>query len=200
MDTRWAYIISGITIYTITTLALERVIANLVTSPVGAKQFNEETDAQYLEESQGYDPWGRKPEPINPKISERGYGGFTKEELLTLRWKSNNEVAGFIGISPKSGGLTKIGLPVLHSGATTRTFPYSKSFTPTYREFYGTLFGVCHQATNASLIKSGISNVLTDFVKGWEFRASTYIYGNYGSGLPQKIYQGIKYYKEGKGE
>ena len=52
----------------------------------------------------------------------------------------------------------------------------------------GTTFGFCHQATNATLLNAGFSNVVTDIFPNYSTYVTTMLYGNYGGGLVQKAH------------
>lgn len=56
----------------------------------------------------------------------------------------------------------------------------------------GTTFGFCHQATNATLLKAGFSNVVSDIFPNYSTRLTSFVYGNYGGGLVHKVYSGYQ--------
>lgn len=57
--------------------------------------------------------------------------------------------------------------------------------------FYGSVYGVCHQGVNASLLSAGLSDTAFSLYPGWDTFLSTAIYGNYGGGLVRSTYAGI---------
>lgn len=73
----------------------------------------------------------------------------------------------------------------IHTGAIGKAFSGSGVQQIVPNTWYGTLFGTCHQATNATLLQSGVSSTVTDIYPHWSTFASTVAYGNYGGGLPR---------------
>lgn len=55
-----------------------------------------------------------------------------------------------------------------------------------------TTFGFCHQATNATLLQAGFSNVVTEITGNYSTFLTTALYGNYGGGLVQKAFSGYQ--------
>jgi hypothetical protein len=139
-----------------------------------------------LNNPNGYNPFGRTPGGENV-----GKSGFKTSQMGTLVDK-NNEVLGIMGKATKEGGLTRIGLDPLHTGAITGNFPGAgiNQLVPDW--MYANLFGTCHQATNATLIAGGISSTVWNLTPHWTTFTTTIIYGNYGGALTSRIYSGIE--------
>lgn len=83
-----------------------------------------------------------------------------------------------------------------HTGAVSSSFPSTGIqplvFGSDFFTGYATFFGVCHQATNATLLSSGISSTVWDISGQWTTILSTMTYGNYGGQLSNYIYTGIR--------
>jgi hypothetical protein len=188
---------SSVTIHTAATLALEWGISNLIADPAQVDKYDPNNPKQLniKENPSGYDPFGRYPgaetDPTKTRL------GFKDNEIWTLSQKG--EPIALVGKAPKIGGLSRIfpGEGVPHTGASILSINGGntiKQIAPTWT--YGSLFGTCHQATNATLLRGGISSTVAGIFSDWEMKATTIIYGNYGGALPQKFYQGIKAYND----
>lgn len=192
MKPKTAYIWSSIVSHIAATWALERVLANMVADPISSQRSYDaknKADLELKENPEGYDPFGRYPgqegDPIKLEL-------FKDNELTTLVGK-DEAVLSIVGEDVKSGGLTKIkGFHPKHIGAIAKDFPESGITKIAPRWWYGTLYGTCQQATNATWLMSGISNTVTDIYPHWSTYLSTTLYGNYGGGLPRSIYTGIQ--------
>lgn len=85
------------------------------------------------------------------------------------------------------------GLPgtPIHTGASSSNFPGSGMIKLVPDSWYGTLYGTCHQFSNATLLMSGISNTVVDIYPHWSTFLSTAVYGNYGGGLMRSVATGV---------
>ncbi len=119
---------------------------------------------------------------------------FYSKLLLTTLVGENEKVLAIVGEDVKSGGLSKLklGLQPKHIGAIGEDFTKSGMIKIAPDWWYGTLYGTCQQATNATLLMSGISNTVTGLYPHWSTYLSTTLYGNYGGGLPRSVYTGIQ--------
>ena len=52
-------------------------------------------------------------------------------------------------------------------------------------------WGTCHEATNLTLLKSGVSSTVADLIPSWDMHLTTAVYGNYGGLLGNRIWAGI---------
>ncbi|MBU2541140.1 MAG: RHS repeat-associated core domain-containing protein [Candidatus Omnitrophica bacterium] len=181
----WSYIATDIAL----TLTFEAMVASLVAEPVaGQRPYDpsNKTDKALTDNPKGYDPYGRM-----PGRNAHPDGKFTNKELTTLYDKNGNSLA-VVGKAPKSGGLTRLGLESRHTGAITRDFPNSGILKKFPEWGYATVFGTCHQATNATFLASGISDTVLSLYSHWSIFTSTVIYGNYGGGLMRSMATGIQ--------
>ena len=193
MRPKAAYIWSAIVSNTVLTLGLEAGISNIMNPTAKAVPFDKSNpqDMAMLNNPKGKYPFGKFPAKKGNEYA------FDYDKLKTLAVDGNR--VAIIGTEVKNSGLTRFGIPVKHSGAIASNFPGEGIENISVlglkgNAIYGTLFGTCHQATNQTLFGGGLSNTVWNL--GWEFKASTAIYGNYGGGLIEKVYWGAYYYNE----
>ncbi|MEW6009602.1 MAG: hypothetical protein AB1629_08220 [Candidatus Omnitrophota bacterium] len=184
-----AYILSTIVAHTVATLALETTIANTLYPKADIVPFdkNNPQDMAMLKDPKGYDSFGRMP------VEEGRPDAFDYSKLRTLA--IGEDRVGILGTDIKQGGLTKLGITVQHSGGIVKNFPGQGIENISVlglkgNAIYATLFGTCHQATNQTFLMGGLANTVWN--QGWEFKATTIIYGNYGGGLVEKINWGVQ--------
>lgn len=175
-----AYTWSYVTISSAASLSFERGFANMTAETGMVENFdmnNPEHRALLENKGNGFDTY-----------SAETYTNPAKDAGWVARETSHLKV-----IKGSNGRLALVGdqryiLGAVHTGATSPNFlstvntpqpsfiPYSKLTT----------FGSCHQATNATLLKSGFSNVVTGTSGNYSTYITTAVYGNYGGGLVQK--------------
>lgn len=178
-----AYTWSYVTISTAASLGFERAFANMTAQPGTMEDFdiNNPRHRELMEsERYGYNSYGDS--PTNPAKS----------------WVANDN-SNLKVITGKNGkmalvGDTKYAGVAVHTGANSNSFPKALDLhNPSSIPFQkGTTFGFCHQATNATLLKSGFSNVVTQTSGNFSTYVTTAVYGNYGGGLVQKAYNGYQ--------
>ena len=78
----------------------------------------------------------------------------------------------------------------IHTGAIAKNFSSNGVSKIASNWQYGTIFGTCHQAANATLLAGGINRTVADIYPQWSTYATTFVYGNYGGGLVSKISTG----------
>ncbi|MBU2541138.1 MAG: RHS repeat-associated core domain-containing protein, partial [Candidatus Omnitrophica bacterium] len=177
----WSYVATDIAL----TLTFEAMVASLVADP--ATVSKNAVLSKDIENPKGYDPWGRFPGAEN---IDKSRAGFTFEEMNKLTNKVGDALA-VTGKGAKSGGLSKIipgtQLDPIHVGAISSKFPKAGAPKPSVGWWYGTLFGTCHQASNATLLAGGISSTVVNVYPHWSTFLSTAVYGNYGGGLIRSV-------------
>ncbi|MDD3375050.1 MAG: hypothetical protein PHY73_04935 [Candidatus Omnitrophica bacterium] len=75
-----------------------------------------------------------------------------------------------------------------HTSANVLNVSADKTLNP---YSYAT-WGTCHQATNATLLKAGISFTILDLGVSWDMYVTTAVYGNYGGQLGTRIWAGAE--------
>lgn len=174
------------------TLAVENVVKGFVGDPVVASakyDANNSAHTGVTDHPKGYDAAGGRI-PGGENVS--GYNGFDltdpKVKMIALTVKGQSNPTAVLGYGEFGPGL-------LHTGAVSSTFPGSTIkdlvFGHDFSTGYATFFGVCHTATNQTLLSSGISSTVFDLSPHWTTYATTLIYGNYGGQLTNYIYTGI---------
>lgn len=193
MRPKTAYIWSAVVSHTALTLGLEATISDIMYPQGEAVAFDETNpqDMAMLENPKGKFSFGRHP-------AKQGHPrAFDYSKLETLRVGENR--LAIIGSDIKEGGFTRFGFPARHTGAIVSKFPGSGMEDVSVLGLkgdiiYAKLFGTCHQATNRTLLDGGLAN--TVWSMGWDTKASTMVYGNYGGGLVEKAYWSAYYYNE----
>ncbi len=185
---RTAYIIAYIDVSMATSMAFESAFANIMADPGVVKDFdinNPKHRDLIKNEKYGYNTYGGPPDPTNPEA--------------VANWVAAGKVKVIEGAN---GNMALVGsrpyaLGSVHTGANSPNFP--KALNMKYpsnlpRNLQGFTFGWCHQASNATLLKAGFSNIVTDIFPNYFTYATTFVYGNYGGGLVQKAYSGYQAY------
>jgi hypothetical protein len=80
-----------------------------------------------------------------------------------------------------------------HSSANALTVSSSASQLNPWR--YAT-WGVCHQATNMTLLNGGISSTILDLGSSFDMFVTTAVYGNYGGQLGNRAFTSINAYRD----
>src|SRR5204863_962414 len=95
--------------------------------------------------------YGGPPDPTNPE----GVANWVAAGKVKVIGGTNGKLA-LVGSRP-------YGLGSVHTGADSPNFPKALNMKyPSNLPFHkGTTFGFCHQASNATLLKAGFSNVVT---------------------------------------
>ncbi|MCB9771318.1 MAG: VCBS repeat-containing protein [Candidatus Omnitrophica bacterium] len=172
------------------TLAAENIMKNAIADPATASQVNDQVaEAKAIGgKSKGYDPAGGR---YPGGGANRGFDLANKDvKVMALTVKGQTNPTAVLGTGKFAGGT------LLHTGAVSSSFPGGEivklPFGNNFLNGYGTVFGVCHQATNATLLVSGISSTVWDLAPHWSTFASTITYGNYGGQLSNYVYTGIR--------
>jgi hypothetical protein len=170
-------------------LAVENVLKNAIANSATASPIHDKaSEASALgDKSKGYDPSGGR----YPGGGERGFdltNSKVQEFALTIQGQSQPTAVL---------GTGKFGFDaLLHTGVSSSAFPGAGmerlAFGNSFLDGYATVFGVCHQASNATLLASGISSTVWDLAPHLSTFASTAVYGNYGGQLTNYIYTGIR--------
>lgn len=185
-----AYVWSRITLQVVGTLAVENVLKSAMGDPTTASKYDPENPAHkaITDKPKGYDPSGGR----YPGGSGKSGFDLTNPDVnviaLTVKGQSNSTAVLGTG---KFGFNT-----LLHTGAVSSSFPGTAigrlAFGHDFLNGYATVFGLCHQATNATFLASGISSTAWNLAPHWSTFASTITYGNYGGQLSNYVYTGIR--------
>ncbi|MFH1777531.1 MAG: RHS repeat-associated core domain-containing protein [Candidatus Omnitrophota bacterium] len=187
-----AYVWSRITLQIAGTLMFENIIKSAIANPASASQYDSKNPSHktMTDNPNGYDAsGGRIPGGENlPKY--RGFDLTNPDvKMLALTVKGQSNPVAVLGTG-------SFGPNMLHTGAVSSSFPGSGierlAFGHDFLNGYATAFGVCHQASNATLLASGISSTVWDIAPHWSTFASTIMYGNYGGQLTNYIYTGVR--------
>ena len=172
MSPRAAYVASAIVLDTATALVLESVIAIGLNGP--PQTAHPTTPGEIPKHPSGVWPYGP-------------YPGDGQNNNLQMQTIGNKTVVGQGTIT--QGIFQMLPMKALHVGASTNGNGVMQAL-PGGWLVYGT-YGVCHTASNLTMLQVGQSNTTLLNTPDWSTAASTVLYGNYGGGLLRSIGTGI---------
>ena len=190
-----AYILSYTTLSIAGNYGFERAFANLTAEPGKVVDFDP-NNPKHIEaarkEGYGYNSYGGPPNPTNP---DKSWVAQISSDLKVIEGKNGN--IALVGSRPYALGS-------VHTGVSSPNFP--KALNMNYpsnlpRNLQGFTFGWCHQASNATLLASGFSNVVTQTSGNYSTFLTTALYGNYGGGLMIKansVYEAYNNWEKGR--
>lgn len=190
-----AYILSYTGLSILGNYACERAIANL-TAETGKVEDFDPKNPKHMElikgEKYGYNTYAGPPDPTNPEA----VANWVAAGKLKVIEGADGKMA-LVGSKPYAFGS-------VHTGANSPSFP--KALNMKYpcslpKNLQGITFGWCHQATNATLLASGFSNVVTQTSGNFSTFITTFVYGDYGGGLMIKansVYEAYNNWGKGR--
>ncbi|MBF0593332.1 MAG: RHS repeat-associated core domain-containing protein [Candidatus Omnitrophica bacterium] len=189
MRPRTAYVWARVTLQILGTLAVENFLKDAVASPAIKSKYDPNDPAQEGI-NKGYDPAGGR---YPGGEGSRGFDTSNPDvKVWALAINGEPTPVAAIGEGSFGGGL------FLHVGASSSSIAsegmekLAFGYEANPLTGYATYFGVCHQASNATLLASGISSTVWDLTPHWSTVASTIAYGNYGGQLPNYVYSGVE--------
>ena len=193
---RTAYMLAYIDLSMTGNYLFERGIVNLTAERGNVVDFDT-NNPKHMDlirgEKYGYNSFGLGQDPTNPDA--------------TANWAVYGKLKVIEGQNGKLAltGARQWKLGAVHTGANSPNFPEALNMkypSSLPRKVQGFTFGWCHQASNATLLKAGFSNVVTQTSGNFSTYLTTFVYGNYGGGLMIKansIYQGYNNWEKGEG-
>ena len=172
-----AYTLASIDLQITGTYILERVAANAVGYPVRIKKNLRGKEIDRI----------RKGEYAG---DENAFGPSLKSKSARF-----DEINGLIKDGGLIGSLQKraLDVPILKQLGAQHTSAnvLNLSSGPKVNPWSYATWGTCHEATNLTLLKSGVSSTAADLIPSWDMHLTTAVYGNYGGQLGNRIWAGI---------
>ncbi|MCA9405666.1 MAG: VCBS repeat-containing protein [Candidatus Omnitrophica bacterium] len=188
---RTAYMLAYIDLTITGTYLSERAVANILGDPVQIRNA-QLTDVEIAELRKNGQFIGDE-NMFGPSLKTKG--AFDRNNVKGLT-RDGKLVGSFQKRPLDVPGLKQLGAQ--HSSVNTLTVA-SSSVSELNPWKYAT-WGVCHQASNASLLNGGISSNILNLGPSWDMFVTTAAYGNYGGMLSNRIYSGFnanENYKKG---
>ncbi len=172
----WASIDLGMT----SSYLIERSIANIIADPVKTRSLtnnelkNLSSEGYFTGDENAFGPSLRSKDARFDTIK-----GLTKDDKLVGSFQKRTlDMPGFkqIGAQHSSANALAVSGPQLNPSR------------------YAT-WGVCHQATNMTLLQGGISSTILDLGPSFDMFVTTAVYGNYGGQLGSRAFTGANAYR-----
>jgi hypothetical protein len=177
----WAGIDLGMT----SSYLIERSIANIIADPVSTGSLTngeiEKLRNSYFAGDEG---------AFGPSL--RTKEAFKSEGAVIKGLTKNGQLVGSYQKTPLDMPFFRQ-IGAHHSSANVLTVSSSASQLNPWR--YAS-WGVCHQATNMTLLNGGISSTTLTLGPSWDMFVTTAVYGNYGGQLGNRAYTGVNAYRD----
>ncbi len=182
MSPRTAHIAANVSLQVAGSLTIEKILANDMGSPVKTK--NNLSDDEIAQVSKG--EYAADENIFGPSLKSKN---ARFDEIKGLY--RNNQILG-------SFQKRTLDVPLLKQlGAQHSSVNMSKiSSNLKINSWEYATFGVCHQATNATLLNGNVSSTILNIDPSWDMFVTTAVYGNYGGQLGYRIYTGVNSYNK----